>query len=49
MDIIVDGIRNKQQGEAIVKAISMVGDILKSHFPVRYDDTDELENLIVED
>lgn len=49
VDVIIDGIRNKQQGEAIVKAITMVGDILKNHFPVRDDDTDELDNLIVED
>ena len=49
VDIIVEGIRNKQQGEAIVKAITMVGDILKSHFPVREHDVDELDNLIIED
>jgi putative membrane protein len=49
VDIIIDGIRGKKQGDAIVKAITIVGDILKSHFPVRTDDIDEVQNLIVED
>jgi putative membrane protein len=46
--IITDGIRKKQQGEAIVRAVVRVGEILKSSFPVRPDDRDELKNLIIE-
>ncbi|MCU0822184.1 MAG: TPM domain-containing protein [Spirochaetes bacterium] len=49
VDIIINGIKNGQQGDSIVKAISMVGEILMSHFPVREGDEDELSNLIIED
>ncbi len=44
---IVKGIKEKRQGEAICEAITRVGEILKEHFPVRHDDKDELDNLII--
>ena len=46
---IVDGIKLKQQGRAISEAVKKVGHILKEHFPVQADDTDELKNLILKD
>ena len=47
--IIIDGIKKNEQGDAVAKAVAVVGDILKDHFPVRPDDVDELDNLIIED
>ncbi len=49
VDVIIAGIKSGQQCDAIIRAISMAGEILQSHFPVREHDTDELDNLIVED
>lgn len=46
--MITDGIKKKEQTDAIVKAVQRVGEILKKHFPVKHDDTDELKNLIIE-
>lgn len=49
VSIIVSGIKEKKQGEAIVKAIGRTGQILSKHFPCKKDDTNELTNLIVND
>ena len=46
---IVDGIKKRRQCEAICEAVAKVGDLLKGHFPIKPDDTDELKNLIVQD
>jgi putative membrane protein len=46
---IVEGIRSKRQGDAICEAVAMIGGLLKTHFPVKPDDTDELKNLIIEE
>lgn len=46
--IIIDGIKQKRQTEAICKAVEKLGDLLKEHFPIKPDDRDELENLIIE-
>ena len=43
---IVDGIKKGKQGEAICEAVERTGAILREHFPVAPDDTDELPNLI---
>lgn len=48
VNMIIDGIKNNNQAEAICKAIDEMGRILKEHFPIKADDTDELKNLIVE-
>lgn len=48
IDIIVSGIKGKKQSEAICTAIKKCSEILKEHFPVKPDDTDELDNLIIE-
>ncbi|MGA1824778.1 MAG: TPM domain-containing protein [bacterium] len=46
--IIINGIKEGKQGEAICSAIKKCSEILKDHFPVRSDDIDELDNLIIE-
>ena len=48
VNIIIDGIKQKRQAEAICKAVEKTGDLLKEHFPIKPDDTDELDNLIIE-
>ncbi len=47
--VIVDGIKQNKQAEAICNAVKMVGDKLHKHFPVKSDDTNELKNIIVEE
>ena len=44
---IVSGIKKGQQADAICEAVQDVGSILAQHFPVREDDVDELDNLII--
>lgn len=46
---IVEGIKNRRQGQAICEAVTKVGTLLKQHFPIKRDDTDELRDLIVLD
>ncbi|MBU1168627.1 MAG: TPM domain-containing protein [Proteobacteria bacterium] len=48
VDHITSGIKQKRQADAICEAVTMVGDMLATHFPVKDDDTNELKNLIVE-
>jgi malate/lactate dehydrogenase len=45
--ILIDVNKEKEQGEAIIKAIARTGQILTLHFPVKKDDTDELADLII--
>jgi putative membrane protein len=46
VSMVVDGIRNDRQGEAICRAVERTGEILRTHFPVKKGDRDELPNLI---
>ncbi|MGD9215855.1 MAG: TPM domain-containing protein, partial [Desulfobacteraceae bacterium] len=46
---ITDGIRNGQPADAICTAVQKVGKILETHFPIKPDDTNELNNVIVSD
>lgn len=46
--MITDGIKQKRPADAICKAVGKIGELLKTHFPIKPDDTDELENLIIE-
>jgi putative membrane protein len=46
--MITDGIRQKRPTDAICEAVEKIGRLLKTHFPIKPDDTDELKNLIVE-
>ena len=48
VSMITDGIRQKRPADAICAAVEKIGDLLKTHFPVKPDDTDELKNLIIE-
>ncbi|MCG6908605.1 MAG: TPM domain-containing protein [Deltaproteobacteria bacterium] len=45
---IVDGIKGGRQAEAICEAVKEVGGELAEHFPVKDDDENELDNLIVQ-
>ena len=44
---IVTGIKKGHQADAICDAVKEVGQILAQHFPVKQDDIDELDNLII--
>jgi putative membrane protein len=46
--IITDGIRQKRPAHAICTAVEKIGQLLKTHFPIKPDDTDEFKNLIIE-
>ncbi|WP_024335483.1 TPM domain-containing protein [Desulfotignum balticum] len=46
--MITDGIKQKNQAAAICQAVKEAGQLLKTHFPIRSDDQNELKNLIVE-
>lgn len=48
VNIIVAGIKQKRQTQSICEAIAKIGDLLKKHFPIKPDDTNELKNLIVD-
>jgi len=43
---VVAGIREGRQAEAICEAVKQTGDLLKTYFPRRIDDKDELKNLL---
>jgi putative membrane protein len=45
--LITKGIQENRQCEAICEAISQIGDILKTHFPIQDNDVNELHNIIV--
>lgn len=47
--MIVKGIKEGRQGHAICQAVQKVGLLLKDHFPIKMGDTNELNNLIVEE
>jgi putative membrane protein len=49
VDHIVQGIKKRRHADAICEAVDAAGRLLAEHFPVRPDDTDELQNLIVEE
>ena len=44
---LIRGIKQKRQVDAICEAVQQIGAILKAYFPVKPDDTNELQNLIV--
>jgi putative membrane protein len=49
VDHIVQGIKQRRQADAICEAVDTAGRLLAEHLPLRPDDTDELQNLIVEE
>lgn len=44
---LTEGIRAGRQGDTLCQAVARAGEILKTHFPHRDDDRDELHNLII--
>ena len=46
---VVQGIRQRRQAQGICRAVRRCGDLIRKAFPIKSDDTDELDNLIVKD
>ncbi len=46
--MITDGIKQKHPADAICAAVEKIGALLKTHFPIKPDDVDELKNVITE-
>jgi putative membrane protein len=49
IDLVVNGIKERKQAEGICGAIRRCGELIREHFPIKPDDTNELGNLIIED
>jgi putative membrane protein len=49
IDLVVNGIKERKQVEGICSAVRRCGGLIREHFPIKKDDTNELGNLIVED
>ena len=49
VDLVVNSIKGRHQAEGICRAVSRCGELIREHFPIKADDTNELDNLIVED
>jgi len=47
--IITEGIKQKNQTEAICRAVKEVGQMLQAYFPIKPDDRNELRDLIIEE
>ena len=46
---ITKGIKAGETVDAVCQAIQTIGEMLREHFPVQPDDTDELKNVIIRD
>jgi putative membrane protein len=49
VDRVVASIKQRKQADGICQAVKRCGELIHHHFPIKADDTDELDNLIVED
>ena len=49
INLVVNGIKQHKQAEGICKAVKRCGELIREHFPIKADDTNELGNLIIED
>jgi len=49
VDLVVNSIKGRHQAEGICRAIRRCDELIREHFPIKADDTNELDNLIVED
>jgi len=49
VDTVVGSFRQRRQAEGICQAVRRCGQLIQKHFPIKADDTNELDNLIVED
>ena len=48
VDIVVKGIKEHKQAEGICEAVRRCGELIEKNFPIKPDDTNELDNLIVD-
>jgi putative membrane protein len=46
---LTEGIQGRRATDAICEAIAIIGKILRTHFPIKPDDTNELQNVIIAD
>jgi putative membrane protein len=46
--MITAGIKQKRPADAICMAVEKIGDLLKTHFPIKPDDINELDNVIID-
>ena len=49
VQMIVEGIKQNRQTDAICEAVEKIAELLKTHFPIKPDDMNELKNLIIEE
>lgn len=49
VQMIIEGIKEQRQGQAICQAVAVIGEILAETFPIKPDDTNELRNLVVKE
>ena len=49
INLVVNGIKQHKQAEGICKAVRRCGELIREHFSIKADDTNELGNLIIED
>ncbi len=47
LGLILHGLKNKNVGDGLSKAIAKCGDVLAIHFPGQHDDVDELKNHLI--
>ena len=48
MKMITGGIKQRRPADAICAGVEKIGALLKTHFPIKPDDIDELKNVIVD-
>ncbi|RKX84103.1 MAG: hypothetical protein DRP57_06585 [Spirochaetes bacterium] len=48
VDIVVESIKAHKQTEGICEAVKRCGELIEKNFPIKPDDTNELDNLIVD-
>ncbi|NOY10254.1 MAG: hypothetical protein GXP33_15580 [Spirochaetes bacterium] len=48
VDIVVSSIKEHKQADGICRAVKKCGELVQKNFPIKSDDTNELDNLIVE-
>ena len=46
--MISDGIKQRRPADAICAGVQKIGALLKTHFPIKPDDMDELKNVIID-
>ncbi len=48
VNLVIRGIKERRPADGIIEAVKLCGELLRDNFPIKPDDTDELENLIVD-